>query len=73
MSVIFNDQTIQGSLTGTPSQNEENLAFALAHDVRPMVETVPLEQAGAAYQRMLSGDARFRMVITPPTTEGLRI
>ncbi len=64
MSVIFNDQTIQGSLTGTPSQNEENLAFALAHDVRPMVETVPLEQAGTAYQRMLSGDARFRMVIT---------
>jgi D-arabinose 1-dehydrogenase-like Zn-dependent alcohol dehydrogenase len=29
-----------------------------------MVETVPLEQAGTAYRRMLSGDARFRMVIT---------
>ncbi|ONI77531.1 alcohol dehydrogenase [Kribbella sp. ALI-6-A] len=63
-SVIFSDLTVQGSLTGTPSQNEESLAFSLAHDVRPMVETAPLEQAAAAYQRMLSGDARFRMVLT---------
>jgi len=29
------------------------------------VETVPLEQAGEAYERMLSGAARFRMVLTP--------
>jgi alcohol dehydrogenase len=30
-----------------------------------MVETVPLDQAGEAYERMLSGAARFRMVLTP--------
>ncbi|MEA2458113.1 MAG: hypothetical protein QOC95_1085, partial [Thermoleophilaceae bacterium] len=33
-------------------------------DVRPMIETLPLEQAAAAFERMMSGDARFRMVIT---------
>ena len=29
-----------------------------------MIETMPLEQAAAAYDRMMSGDARFRMVLT---------
>jgi D-arabinose 1-dehydrogenase-like Zn-dependent alcohol dehydrogenase len=29
-----------------------------------MIETVPLEQAAEAYEKMLSGDARFRMVLT---------
>jgi len=32
--------------------------------VRPMTETRPLEDTQAAYDRMLSGDARFRMVLT---------
>ncbi|WP_405060522.1 alcohol dehydrogenase [Kribbella sp. NBC_01505] len=63
-SLIFGGRSIEGSLTGTPSENEENLAFALAHDVRPMVERVPLEQAAGAYDRMMSGAARFRMVLT---------
>ena len=63
-SLIFGGRSIEGSLTGTPSENEENLAFALSNDVRPMVERVPLEQAAEAYARMLSGAARFRMVLT---------
>jgi alcohol dehydrogenase, propanol-preferring len=63
-SLIFGGRSIEGSLTGTPSENEENLTFALANDVRPMVERVPLDQAADAYARMLSGAARFRMVLT---------
>jgi propanol-preferring alcohol dehydrogenase len=63
-SLIFGGRSIEGSLTGTPSENEENLVFALSNDVRPMVERVPLEQAAAAYARMISGAARFRMVLT---------
>jgi propanol-preferring alcohol dehydrogenase len=63
-SLIFGGRSIEGSLTGTPSENEENLAFALSNDVRPMVERVRLEQAAAAYARMISGAARFRMVLT---------
>jgi propanol-preferring alcohol dehydrogenase len=64
MQLLFGGKTIRGSLTGTPRENEENLAFSLAHDVRPMVEEVPLEKAADAYARMLSGAARFRMVLT---------
>jgi propanol-preferring alcohol dehydrogenase len=63
-SLVFGGRSIEGSLTGTPSENEENLAFALGNDVRPMVERVPLEQAADAYARMMSGAARFRMVLT---------
>jgi propanol-preferring alcohol dehydrogenase len=63
-SLIFGGRTIEGSLTGTPSENEQNLAFALSNDVRPMVERVPLARAAEAYERMLSGAARFRMVLT---------
>ncbi len=59
----FEPKTIPGSLTGSPSENEENLAFSVATGVRPMVEEVPLEQAAEAYARMLSGAARFRMVL----------
>jgi propanol-preferring alcohol dehydrogenase len=32
--------------------------------VRPMIEEFPLEQAAAAYQRMMSGKATFRVVLT---------
>jgi alcohol dehydrogenase, propanol-preferring len=63
-SLIMSGRSVEGSLTGTPSDNEENLAFSLLNEVRPMVETVPLEKAADAYQRMLSGAARFRMVLT---------
>jgi propanol-preferring alcohol dehydrogenase len=63
-SLIFGGRAIEGALTGTPSDNEDNLAFSLAQNVRPLVEVLPLEKAADAYARMLSGAARFRMVLT---------
>ena len=35
--------------------------------LRPMIETMPLERAAEAYEKMMSGDARFRMVLTMST------
>lgn len=61
--LIMGGRSIVGSLTGTPSDNEDNVAFARRHDVAAMIETVPLAEAGAAYARMMAGDARFRMVL----------
>jgi propanol-preferring alcohol dehydrogenase len=43
-SLIFGGRSIEGSLTRTPSENEENLAFALSNDVHPMVERVPRDR-----------------------------
>ena len=38
--------------------------FAELTGVRPMIETYPLEKAAEAYARMMSGNARFRVVLT---------
>jgi propanol-preferring alcohol dehydrogenase len=61
--LIFRGVEVAGSLTGSSIENEDNLRFALRHDVAAMTEEVPLDGAPAAYDRMLNGDARFRMVL----------
>ncbi|MFI7143012.1 alcohol dehydrogenase catalytic domain-containing protein [Streptomyces massasporeus] len=63
--LIFQNVQVLGSLTGPPAQNEQNLAFAEAHGVAPMMEQAPLTDAAPAYARMMRGEARFRMVLTP--------
>jgi D-arabinose 1-dehydrogenase-like Zn-dependent alcohol dehydrogenase len=62
--LIFGSRTIQGWASGTPTDSEDTLRFAELAGVRPMIETYPLEKAGEAYARMLSGDAQFRVVLT---------
>ncbi|MET7435060.1 alcohol dehydrogenase catalytic domain-containing protein [Streptomyces flaveolus] len=61
--LIFGTHAIVGSLTGSAVENEDNLAFSLAHGIRPSVEVVPFAQAMKGYERMLSGKARFRVVL----------
>ncbi|BAC68433.1 hypothetical protein SAVERM_723 [Streptomyces avermitilis MA-4680 = NBRC 14893] len=43
---------------------EDTMAFSALHGIRPMTEIVPLDRADEAYQKMLAGKARFRMVLT---------
>jgi D-arabinose 1-dehydrogenase-like Zn-dependent alcohol dehydrogenase len=61
--LIFGGRSIIGSLTGTPVENEDNLAFALSHGIKSMNEVMPFEDAPKAYERMMSGAARFRIVL----------
>ncbi|WP_440086145.1 alcohol dehydrogenase catalytic domain-containing protein [Streptosporangium sp. LJ11] len=61
--LIFGTRTLSGSLTGSSIENEDNLAFSGRHGIRPMIETVPLAEAPKAYERMMSGEARFRVVL----------
>jgi len=42
---------------------EDALAFSVLENIRPMIETVPLEEAADGYARMMQGKARFRMVL----------
>jgi propanol-preferring alcohol dehydrogenase len=63
LPLVFGGRSIHGSLTGTPIENEDNLAFSMQENIRPMIETLPLEQAATAYDRMIQGKARFRMVL----------
>jgi propanol-preferring alcohol dehydrogenase len=61
--LVFGGRAIYGSLTGTPIDNEDTLAFSVLENIRPMIETVPLEKAAEGYARMMAGKARFRMVL----------
>ncbi|HEJ3384380.1 alcohol dehydrogenase [Pseudomonas aeruginosa] len=62
--LVVGERSVVGSITGSPYENERTLDFSVLADIRPRIETMPLEQANDAYQRMKSGDVKFRMVLT---------
>jgi alcohol dehydrogenase len=64
LQLIMSSRSVHGHPAGTARDVEETLRFAALTGVRAMVETRPLEEADAAYRRMLSGDAHYRMVLT---------
>ena len=57
-------QSVKGWYSGTSIDSQDTLAFSLRTGVRPMNETYPLERVAEAYDRMMSGKARFRVVLT---------
>jgi propanol-preferring alcohol dehydrogenase len=61
---LIGSRKLEGALTGTPATGDETLRFSVLSGVSAMIETVPLERAADAYARMMSGEARFRMVLT---------
>jgi D-arabinose 1-dehydrogenase-like Zn-dependent alcohol dehydrogenase len=61
--LLFGSRSIEGALTGSAIDNEDTLAFSVLENIRPMIETVPLEKAPEAFARMERNEARFRMVI----------
>jgi propanol-preferring alcohol dehydrogenase len=63
LPLIFGGRSVYGSLTGTPFDSEDTLAFSVLQNIRPMIETFPLEHAAEAYARMMEGKARFRVVL----------
>ncbi|MYS22810.1 alcohol dehydrogenase [Streptomyces sp. DvalAA-14] len=64
LQLIVGTKKVYGAISGTPLDREESFRFAVQQGLRPMIEEAPLEDAAAAYARMLSGEARFRMVLT---------
>ena len=57
-------RAIEGWYSGTSIDAQDTLAFSSQAGVRSMNEAFPLEKAPEAYDRMLSGKARFRVVLT---------
>jgi len=64
LQLIAGSRALQGWWSGTPTDSEDALRFSELTGVRAMIETWPLEKAGEAYARMLSGNAEFRVVLT---------
>jgi len=61
--LIFNSISIDGWYSGTAIDSEDTLRFTQQAGVRSTNEVFPLERAAEAYQRMMSGRARFRDVL----------
>ncbi|MFJ8884573.1 alcohol dehydrogenase catalytic domain-containing protein [Streptomyces sp. NPDC102402] len=64
LQLILPGRSVRGHPSGTAQDVQDTLDFSVLHDIRPTVETVPLTGADEAYRKMLSGAARFRMVLT---------
>jgi D-arabinose 1-dehydrogenase-like Zn-dependent alcohol dehydrogenase len=62
--LIAGRRSIKGWYSGTSIDSQEALAFSVRTGVRSMNEVFPLERAAEAYERMLTGKARFRVVLT---------
>jgi D-arabinose 1-dehydrogenase-like Zn-dependent alcohol dehydrogenase len=64
LALIGARRSICGWPSGTARDSEDTLGFSVLAKIVPMIETFPLERAAAAYEHMMSGKARFRVVIT---------
>jgi D-arabinose 1-dehydrogenase-like Zn-dependent alcohol dehydrogenase len=62
--LIFGSRSVKGWYSGTSIDSQDTLAFSVLSGVRPMTEVFPLEKAAEGYERMMSGKARFRVVLT---------
>jgi D-arabinose 1-dehydrogenase-like Zn-dependent alcohol dehydrogenase len=63
MDMILKRKNVDGWPSGTATDSEDAMRLAAFSGVRPMIETYPLAEAAAAYDRMMSGKARFRVVL----------
>ena len=64
VDLISGRRSVQGWPSGTARDSEDTLRFSALSGVRPMIEKYPLSEVSKAYDKMLSGKARFRSVLT---------
>lgn len=62
--LLLGRRTVAGWPAGTGIDSEDTMNFSVLTGVKPMIETYQLEKAEEAYKRMMSGAARFRVVLT---------
>jgi NADPH2:quinone reductase len=56
---------VEGWASGHARDSQDTLEFSALREITPEVETYPLAEAGAAYERMIQNEARFRVVVEP--------
>jgi D-arabinose 1-dehydrogenase-like Zn-dependent alcohol dehydrogenase len=64
IQLIRGRKALQGWASGTAMDSQDTMQFSALSGVRPMIEKFPLEKATEAYEQMISGRARFRVVLT---------
>ena len=64
LPLILGSRSVKGWYSGTSINSQQTLAFSALTGVRSMNEIYPLSRVAEAYDRMMSGRARFRVVLT---------
>ncbi len=64
MVLLSGNRSVKGWYSGTSIDSQDALAFSMRAGVRPMTENYPLERVSEGYDRMMSGKARFRVILT---------
>ncbi len=64
IQLIIGSKSLQGWASGIATDSEDTMQFSALTGVRPMIEKYPLEKVAEAYDQMISGRARFRVVLT---------
>jgi D-arabinose 1-dehydrogenase-like Zn-dependent alcohol dehydrogenase len=63
LGLVMQRQSIHGWPSGTSIDSEDTLKFSEISGALPLIEKYPLDRAAEAYDRMMSGKARFRVVL----------
>jgi D-arabinose 1-dehydrogenase-like Zn-dependent alcohol dehydrogenase len=64
LALLIGNRSVKGWYSGTSIDSQDTLAFSVRAGVRPMNETYPFARVSEGYDRMMSGKARFRVVLT---------
>ncbi|MFI9389995.1 alcohol dehydrogenase [Streptomyces bauhiniae] len=64
VQLLMAGREVKGHPSGTSQDVQDTMEFSVLHGIRPMSESVPLDDVDSAFQKMLAGKARFRMVLT---------
>jgi alcohol dehydrogenase len=64
LQLLRGRSAVEGWYSGTSIDSQDTLSFSLLTGVRSMNEVLPLERVTEGYERMLKGEARFRVVLT---------
>ena len=62
--LILGQLAVKGWYSGTSIDSQDTLKFSASNGVQSMNEIFPLDRVSEAYDRMMSGKARFRVVLT---------
>lgn len=63
LPLVFGQKAIAGSVVGGRRFMKEMLEFAAIHQIKPMIETIPISQINAAMDRVVANKARYRIVL----------
>lgn len=62
--MVVGERSIMGSITGSPYESKRTLDFSVLAGVKARIEIMPFTRAAEAYERLKSGQAKFRMVLS---------